>query len=134
MLGSENLRTFRVDLPAANPDLIDPIHQLRDQIKIETGAAKGRDLSLRSDDDMRVFNCVIEVVPGHCHRTKLALRHWEFKGESEVTGCVAGRTTLRSRLFLSCFAIRFAVSLLRLAVEKATNIGRCLLPLICPRG
>src|SRR6266496_668575 len=79
MLGSENLRTFRVDFPVANPDLIDPIHQLRDQIKIKTGAAKSRDLSLRSDDYMRVFNRVIEVVPGHCHRSKLALRRWEFK-------------------------------------------------------
>src|SRR5213594_1980037 len=82
MLGRENLRTFRVDFPVANPDLIDPIHQLRDQIKIETRAAKSRDLSLRSDDHMRVFDCVIEVVPGHGHRSKLTLRHREFKSES----------------------------------------------------
>src|SRR5206468_7396833 len=82
MLGRENLRTFRVDFPVANPDLIDPIHQLRDQIKIETGAAKSRDLSLRSNDYMRVFNRVIEVVLGHGHRTKLAFRYREFKNKS----------------------------------------------------
>src|SRR6266404_4915890 len=81
MLGRKNLRTLGVDFSVANPDLIDPVHQLRDQIKIETGAAKSRDLSLGSDDHTRVFNRVIEVVPGHCHRTKLALRHGEFKSE-----------------------------------------------------
>src|SRR5580704_14824597 len=87
MLGSENLRAFGVDFPVANPDLIDSIHQLRDQIKIETGAAKSRDLSLRSDNHMRVFNRVIEVVPGHCHRSKLPLRHWSSKA-NQVTGGV----------------------------------------------
>src|SRR6266404_8669324 len=132
MLGRENLRTFRVDFPVANPDLIDPIHQLRDQIKIETGAAKSRDLSLRSDDHMRVFNRVIEVVPGHGHRTKLAFRHWEFK--SELAYRPRGRRILQSRPLFRCFAIRSAVSLLRLVFEKATNIGRSLLPLTCRRG
>ena len=108
MLGRENLRAFGVDFPVANPDLIDPIHQLRDQIKIETGAAESRDLSLRSNDYMRVFNRVIEVVPGHCHRTKLAFRHWEFKGKSGHRH-VAGIPTPRSRQLFRCFAIRLAV-------------------------
>src|SRR6266480_3219825 len=85
MLGRENLRTFGVNFPVANPDLIDPIHQLRDQIKIETGAAKSRDLSLRSDDYMRVFNRVIEVVPGHRDCSNLAVRTREFKSD-QVTG------------------------------------------------
>src|ERR1700730_5585424 len=130
MLGSENLWTFGVDFAVANSDLIDSIHQLRDQIKIETGAAKSGYLSLRSDDHMRVFNRVIEVVPGHRHRTKLALRHWEFKKRIRLPAEWRGGLSVRSRQFLSYFA----VSLLHLAAEKATNIGRSLLLLICPRG
>ncbi len=83
---------------------------------------------------MRVFNRVIEVVPGHGHRRKLALRHWEFKKRIRLPAEWRGRLTVRSRQLLSCFAIRLAVSLLRLAVEKAINIGRNLLLLICPQG
>jgi hypothetical protein len=54
-----------VNFSIANPDLIDSIHQLRDEIKIEAGAAEGRDLSLGSNNHMRVFNGVIEIVPRH---------------------------------------------------------------------
>src|SRR6266481_8821720 len=94
MLGRENLRTFRVDFPVANPDLIDPIHQLRDQIKIETGAAKSRDLSLRSDDHMRVFNRVIEVVPGHRYTNVRAKRRLSKK--NHWYGCRAAASGRRS--------------------------------------
>src|SRR5213079_3303686 len=83
------------------------IHQLRDQIKIETGAAKSRDLSLRSNDYMRVFNRVIEVVLGHGHRTKLAFRYREFKNKSGHRH-VAGIPTPRWRQLFRCFAIRLA--------------------------
>ena len=72
MLRRENLRTFCVDFSVTDADLIDPVHQLGDQIKIETGVAKSRDLSLRSDNHMRVFNRVIEVVSGHGNSSKLA--------------------------------------------------------------
>jgi hypothetical protein len=73
MFGRENLRTFCVDFSVTNADLIDAVHQLGDQIKIETGVAESRDLSFRRDDYMRVFNCVIEVVSGHGYRNKLAV-------------------------------------------------------------
>jgi hypothetical protein len=65
MFRCKDLRALRVNFSIANPDLIDSIHQLRDEIKIETSAAEGRNLSLRSNNHMRVFNGVIEIVPGH---------------------------------------------------------------------
>ncbi len=68
MFRRENLRTFGFDPPVAHPDLIDAVHQLRDQIKIETGAAERGDLSLRSENDPRVLNCVLEIVFRHQSR------------------------------------------------------------------
>jgi hypothetical protein len=65
MFWCKDLRAFRVNFSIANPDLIDAIHQLRDEIKIEAGAAEGRDLSLGSNDHMGVFNGVIEIISGH---------------------------------------------------------------------
>ena len=65
MFRRKDLRALRVNLSIANPDLIDPIHQLRDEIKIEAGAAKGRDLLLGSNDHTSVFDGVIKIVPGH---------------------------------------------------------------------
>src|SRR5437870_13693755 len=82
VLRREKQGTSCMDSTVAKTDQFEPNPQLRNQIKIETRAAKSRDLSLRSDDHMRVFNCVIEIVPGHGHRSKLALPHWEFKSES----------------------------------------------------
>ena len=62
MFGRQDLRSLGVNLSIANPNLIDAIHQLGDEIKIETGAAKGRNLSFGRDNHLRVFNCVIEIV------------------------------------------------------------------------
>src|SRR6266478_1155193 len=74
MFGCENLRAFGVNFSVANPDSIDPVHQLRDQIKIETGVAEGRDFLLGRDNYVRIFNCVIEVVPGHGRSNLMRVR------------------------------------------------------------
>ena len=79
---NQNLRTIGVDFSIANADLVHPVHQFGDEVKIETGAPKRRDLSLGRENHLRVFNCVIEIVPGHGHRNKLALGCWEFKSDS----------------------------------------------------
>src|SRR5205823_13284573 len=65
MFRCNNLWSLCVNFPIANPDLIDSVHQLRDKIKIEAGAAEGRDLLLGSNNYMRIFNGVIEIVPRH---------------------------------------------------------------------
>src|SRR5437667_10993300 len=65
MFRCKDLRALRVNFSIANPDLIDAIHLLRDEIKIETSAAEGRDLLLGSNNHMRVFNGVVEIVPRH---------------------------------------------------------------------
>src|SRR5439155_21955624 len=75
----KNLRAIGVDYSVPNPNLIDPVHQLRDQIKIETRAAESRNLPLGRDNHMRVFNRVIEIVPGHLCVNKVALRPLKFK-------------------------------------------------------
>jgi hypothetical protein len=54
-----------VNFSIANPYLINSIHQLRDEIKIEAGAAEGGDLPLGSNYHMRVFNRVVEIISGH---------------------------------------------------------------------
>src|SRR6266496_6140376 len=65
MLWCQNLRAFRLDLAVANPHLVHVVHQLRDQIEIETGAAERRDLTLRRKDHARIFKRVIKIVAGH---------------------------------------------------------------------
>src|SRR5438067_12685124 len=83
MFRRKNLRALGVDFSVANADLIDPVHQLRDQIKIETGAAECRNVLLRRDNDVRIFNCVVEVVTGHDGRYgRLASATADFKDES----------------------------------------------------
>ena len=73
MFRCEDLRALCVNFSIANPDLIDAIHQLRDEIKIEARATESCNLLFRSNNHVRVFNGVIEIVPGHGHRNKLAL-------------------------------------------------------------
>src|SRR5438045_8840362 len=68
MLRRHNLRAFRLDFPIANPHLIHAVHQLRDQIKIETGAAEGRNLTLWRKNNARVFKRVIKIVASHDRR------------------------------------------------------------------
>ena len=70
MLRCQNLRSFRLDFSVANPDLVHAVHQLRDQIEIETGAAKRRDLTLGREDHVRIFERVVKIVAGH-ERCKL---------------------------------------------------------------
>ena len=65
MLRRQNLRAFRVHFPVANPHLVRAVHQLRDQIEIETGAAERRDLMLRRKDHARIFERVVKIVAGH---------------------------------------------------------------------
>ena len=65
MLRRQNLRPFRVDFPVANPHLVHAVHQLRDQIKIETGATERRDLTLRRKNHVRIFKRVVKIVTGH---------------------------------------------------------------------
>jgi len=65
MLRRQNLRAFRLDFPVANPHLVHAIHQLRDQIEIETGAAERRDLMLRRQNDVRIFKRIVKIVAGH---------------------------------------------------------------------
>jgi len=65
MFWCEDLRALCVNFSIANPDLIDAIHQLRDKIKIEARDTESRYVLLRSNNHVRVFNSVIEIVPGH---------------------------------------------------------------------
>src|SRR4029077_7454049 len=65
MLRRQNLWAFCLDLPVANPHVVHAVHQLRDQIKIETGAAERRDLTLRCKNHARILKRVIKIVAGH---------------------------------------------------------------------
>jgi len=59
---AENFRALRFDPPGANPDPIDPVHQLRDEMKLKAGVAKGSDLALRRENNLRILNRVFDVV------------------------------------------------------------------------
>src|SRR3954462_7988106 len=76
MVGRENLRSFGVNLPIADADLIHPVHQLRNEIKSEAGAAKGLDATFRCDDHLGVFDGVIEVVSFHCGQDRAWRRYY----------------------------------------------------------
>src|SRR6267143_721482 len=65
MLRCQNLRAFSLDFSVANPHLVDAVHQLRDQIEIETGAAERRDLTLGRKDHASIFKRVIKIIAGH---------------------------------------------------------------------
>src|SRR4029453_612516 len=68
MVWRQNLRAFRLDFAIPNPHLVHVVHQLGDQIKIETGAAERRDLALGRKDHARVFKRVVKIVAGHDER------------------------------------------------------------------
>src|SRR2546428_247471 len=70
MFRRQDLRTLGVDLSVADPDLIDPVHQFGDEIKMKAGAAKGCDLLFGREDDLRVFNRVLKIVFLHCRSCK----------------------------------------------------------------
>src|SRR5262249_42361514 len=65
MLRRQNLRAFRLNFPVPNPYLVYAVHQLRDQIEIEAGAAESRDVTLRRQNHARIFKRVVEIVAGH---------------------------------------------------------------------
>jgi hypothetical protein len=81
MFRSENLWTLGVNFSVPNPDLVDPVHQLGDEIEVKTRCAEGRDLLLRRENHLCVFNRVIEIVLSHHVRTKLPLCSGHFKSE-----------------------------------------------------
>jgi hypothetical protein len=62
------LRALGVNFSVPDPDLIDPVHQLGDEIEVKARRAEGRDLLLRREDHLRVLNRVIEIVFSH-HRS-----------------------------------------------------------------
>src|SRR5262245_9032195 len=95
MFRRKYLRALRVDFSIANPDLIDPIHQLRDEIKVETGAAERGDLSLGSNNHMRVFNRVVEIISGHCASKKSSVSTPRSKSPFALQG---DETTTHGRL------------------------------------
>src|SRR5438105_9871641 len=59
---TENFRALGFDPASANADLIDPVHQLRDEMKLKAGVAKGRDLPFRRENNLRILNGVFDVV------------------------------------------------------------------------
>src|SRR4029453_3579684 len=65
MLRRQNLRAFRLDFSIPNPHLVHAVHQLGDQIEIETGAAERRDLALGRNNHARIFKRVVKIVAGH---------------------------------------------------------------------
>ena len=70
MFGREDLRSLSVNFPIAHPDLINLIHQLRDQIKMKARAAKTGDLAFGRQDDPRVFDGILEIVFSHAVAVK----------------------------------------------------------------
>ena len=73
MFRSENLWTLGVNFSVPNPDLIDTVHQLGDEIEVKARGAEGRDLLFRREDHLRIFNRVIEIALSHHVCTKLPL-------------------------------------------------------------
>ena len=59
---AKNFRALGFDPAGANADLIDAIHQLRDEMKLKAGVAKGRDLPFRRENNLRILNGVFDVV------------------------------------------------------------------------
>src|SRR5881392_2091024 len=59
---TKNFRALSFNPAGANADLIDPIHQLGDEMKLKAGVAKGRDLAFRRENNLRILNGVLDVV------------------------------------------------------------------------
>src|SRR5438874_13496184 len=62
MLRAKNLRPLSFNPAGANSDLIDPVHQLGDEMKLKAGVAKGRDLPFRRENNLRILNGVFDIV------------------------------------------------------------------------
>src|SRR5947207_2006138 len=62
ILRAKNFRALSFNPAGANADLIDPVHQLGDEMKFEVGVAKGRDLSFRRENNLRILNGVLDIV------------------------------------------------------------------------
>src|SRR5205814_10717370 len=65
MLRRKNLRELSMNFPVRDTELIVPVHQLGDEIKMKAGAAKVRDLLFGCEDDLSVFDRVLEIVFFH---------------------------------------------------------------------
>src|SRR5438132_12497368 len=106
MLRRQNLRAFGLDFAVANPHLVHAVHQLRDQIEIETGAAERRDLTLGRKDHARVFKRVVKIVAGH-ERCKLWCpllfsKDTERQQATEGNNCVVCDKQAAAIYFLAC--------------------------------
>ena len=65
MFRSENLRALGVNFSVPNPDLIDVVHQLGDEIEVKARGAERCDLLLGRENHLRVLNRVIKIVFSH---------------------------------------------------------------------
>ena len=68
MLGRQNLRPLGVNPSIAHADFVHLIHQLRDEIEAEAGAAEAGDLVFGREDHPRVLDRVLEIVFSHLRR------------------------------------------------------------------
>src|SRR5436190_22434210 len=83
MLGSQNLRTLRVNSSVSHTDFVDLVHQLRDQVKTKAGAAEAGDLAFRRENYAGVLDRVLEIVFGHFVRYgKRPVRKRKWQGEN----------------------------------------------------
>src|SRR5262245_40042296 len=110
MLRRQNLWAFGLDFSVSDPHLVHAVHQLRDQIKIETGAAERGDLTLRRKNHARIFKRVVKIVAGHDR----------YQNSVSVASVEKGRGTALSRKLSGIGAARqpyhkcqFALSVLR---------------------
>src|ERR1051325_3500890 len=65
MFRCQNLWPLGFYFAVPNPHLVHAIHQLRDQIEVETSASESRNLMLRRQNHTRIFKRIIEIVAGH---------------------------------------------------------------------
>src|SRR5207249_11454755 len=62
ILRAKNLRALSFNSPGATAELIDAVHELGDEMNLEVGVAKGRDLSFRRENNLRILNGVLDIV------------------------------------------------------------------------
>src|SRR5205807_109718 len=79
ILRAENLRALGFDPTGANADLIDPVHQLGDEMKLKAGVAKRRDLPFRRENNLRILNGVFDVVLFQIMWATIRRRRREFQ-------------------------------------------------------
>src|SRR5207248_7282650 len=108
-----------MDFAVADADLIDSIHQLGNQIKLETGVPERRNVALRRNDHLCIFDGVIEIVSGHC-RKRIALRRPVFKDECGIlTTLHATRHFAAATIFLLLLPLLLLLCLVALLLAIA---------------